>query len=549
VNKYLIINLTLVCALLAPPTAARPQAKGGQAAAESSRGNAEAISAAQLKDYLYFVASDEMEGRDTPSRGLDLTAKFIAMNLSRWGIKPGGDDGTYFQRIALRRDRPDIEKSNAELNGRDLKPGEDFLAQAVAGSARGPLVYAGSGWLVKSKNIDALQGVDVKDKIAVIAGGGLPKGVSFNDLPGEKQGEEWDNPQGYLARRGAKGIVVIPSSQLISNWARERQRLAERAPLSVEKFRKGGGPEIPVIVLAETAVTALLQGEKIDGPTMIKQAGGNDPGAAFDLSPEKKLSFKVAVKADRPTTQNVIGVLEGGDPALRSEYLAIGAHYDHVGVGNPVNGDAIYNGADDDGSGTVALLAMAEAFASGPRPKRSILFVWHAGEEKGLWGAKYFSEYPTIPLGQIVAQLNIDMIGRSKQPGDTNQRNQELTGPGEIYVIGSKMMSTDLGELSEAVNKSYLNLTFNYKYDDPKDPNRFFFRSDHYHYARKGIPIIFYFDGVHEDYHKPGDHPDKIDYRKMEKVARTIFATAWELSNRPARPRVDKQLPSELMGN
>lgn len=552
--KYLIINLTLACALTAPPAAARPQAKGGQAAAESSRGNVEAITAEQLKDYLYFVASDEMEGRDTPSRGLDLTAKFIALNLSRWGVKPGGDNGTYFQRIALRRGRPDLDKSSVELNGQKLKPGEDFLAQPVAGSARGPLVYVGHGWLVKSKNVDALQGVDVKDKIAVIvSGGGLPKGVTFGDLSGGKQGEDWETPQGYLAKRGAKGIVVIPSTQYLSNWARERQALTDRAPLAVEKFRKGDAAEIPSVVLSEKAATALLQGEKVDGPTMIKSAGGNEPGAPFDLSPEKKLHLTVAAKVETPSTQNVIGVLEGADPALKGEYVAVGAHYDHVGNAPPgcqkAGGDEICNGADDDGSGTVALLAMAEAFAAGPRPKRSILFVWHAGEEKGLWGAKYFNEYPTVALKEVVAQLNIDMIGRSKQQGDTNPRNQELTGPNEIYVIGSKMMSTDLGELSEAVNKSYLNLSFNYKYDDPKDPNRFFFRSDHYHYARKGIPIIFYFDGVHEDYHKPGDHPDKIDYRKMEKVARTIFATAWELANRPARPRVDKQLPSELMGN
>jgi Zn-dependent M28 family amino/carboxypeptidase len=194
-------------------------------------------------------------------------------------------------------------------------------------------------------------------------------------------------------------------------------------------------------------------------------------------------------------------------------------------------------------------MAIAEAFAKGPAPKRSILFVWHCGEEKGLWGSRYFTEYPTVPLNQIVTQLNIDMIGRSKKIGDTNPKNAELTGPNEIYVIGSKMMSTELGEVSEAVNKSFLKLSFNYKYDDPKDPNRFFFRSDHFNYAQKGIPIIFYFDGVHEDYHQPSDSPDKIDYQKMEKVARTIYVTGLTIANLPARPKVDKQLPSELTAN
>ena len=237
---------------------------------------------------------------------------------------------------------------------------------------------------------------------------------------------------------------------------------------------------------------------------------------------------------------------DGSDAKLKHEYVALGAHYDHVGVGVAVAGDSIYNGADDDGSGTVAVLAMAEAFARSPRAKRSLLFVWHTGEEQGLWGSKYFVEHPLFPLQRIVTQLNVDMIGRSRASGDTNPANEQLSGPDEIYVIGAKMMSTALGELSERVNQSFLKLAFNTKYDDPHDPNRFFFRSDHYHYARKGIPIIFYFNGVHEDYHKPSDHVDKIDFQKMEKVTRTIFATAWELANAPKRPVVDRKLPEAL---
>ena len=164
-----------------------------------------------------------------------------------------------------------------------------------------------------------------------------------------------------------------------------------------------------------------------------------------------------------------------------------------------------------------------------------------------MWGSRYFTEYPTIPLDHIVTQLNIDMIGRSKKDGDTEPRNKELSGPNQIYVIGSKMMSTELGELTERVNRSYLNLQYDYRYDDPNDPNRFFFRSDHFNYARKGIPIVFFFDGVHEDYHRPGDEPQKIDYMKMQNVARTVYLILWDIANRPARPKVDKQLPAQLM--
>ena len=174
--------------------------------------------------------------------------------------------------------------------------------------------------------------------------------------------------------------------------------------------------------------------------------------------------------------------------------------------------------------------------------------MWHAGEEKGLWGSRYFSENPTIPLNKIVTQLNIDMIGRSKKEGDANVRNANLSGPNEVYVIGSKMMSTELGELTERVNKDYLNLAFNYRYDDPTDPNRFFFRSDHYNYAKKGIPIVFFFDGEHEDYHRPGDEVQKIDFQKMEKITRTVYMLLWEVANLAARPKVDKQLPVLLSG-
>jgi len=197
---------------------------------------------------------------------------------------------------------------------------------------------------------------------------------------------------------------------------------------------------------------------------------------------------------------------------------------------------------DDDGSGTVSILEIAHAFLTGPRPKRSLIFVWHCGEEKGLWGSSYFTNHPTVDLSKVVTQLNIDMIGRSKKEGDTNPANNVLTGPKEIYVVGSTKMSTDLQKVSESVNKGFLNLSFNYKYDDPKDNERIFYRSDHYNYAHKGIPIIFYFDGVHEDYHRPSDEVSKIDFDKMSEVARTVYATGWTIANNAKRPVVDKPL-------
>jgi hypothetical protein len=530
------------------------------AAAEpvSPRGNVDGITAAQMRDYLHFVASDEMEGRDTPSRGLNLTAKFLAMNLSRWGFKPvGNGDGhleRYFQSFALTTRRVVPEESKATINGQDYSIGDGFIVAGASGStaaypgtAAGHLVFVGHGMVVKAKNVNAYQGVDVAGKIMVVADA-FPKGVDFRDFRG-KAGVDYDRAESYAAAHGAKGVIYLPSSSTISFWD---QRHKGSLNVSRPRLEAAKAPaRVPVITLSEKAATALMQGEKRDYEAIKTEMQNAMLGEAFDLSAAKQANFTVGVKVDAVMTQNVVAVWEGGDPVLKSEYVAVGAHYDHVGIGNcrRLGDDNICNGADDDGSGTVAVLAMAEALARGPRPKRSFLFVWHAGEEKGLWGSEYITDNPIIPNEQIITQLNIDMIGRSRKDGDTNKLNANLTGPNGIYVIGSQMMSSEVGKVSEDVNNAYLKLNFDYKYDAPNDPERFFYRSDHYNYAKKGIPIIFYFDGVHEDYHGAGDHAGKIDYEKMEKVTRTVFATGWKLANLAARPKVDKPLPAQLAGN
>lgn len=552
-RKFLL--LLLVVALLAPLSAIRAQSATSVTSAivpAAARESAEKITAAQLRDYLYFVASDEMEGRDTPSRGLDTVAKFLAMNLSRWGLKPAGDNGTYFQKISLRRSRLDPAKTQAEISGRKYTLGEDFFASLNPGTASGQVVYVGHGWVIKNKNIDAYRGVDIKDKIVVFYGGGLPKGASLTDLVGN-QGGDWDTPSEYAWKHGAKGAIIIPDSRVMSNLSARRQVTLERTgQYSVAAFEQKQAPGMPMITASAAMIKALFQGEKLDGTQILNMREAGLPGDSFELGTQKRVNFTVANAYEERQTQNVVAILEGSDPVLKNEYVAVGAHYDHVGIrtGAGVTGDKIFNGADDDGSGTVAVLAMAEALSHARvKPKRSILFIWHTGEERGLWGSQYFTDNPTVPLASIITQLNIDMIGRSKRAGDTSVGNRSLTGPDEIYVIGSKMMSKELGQLSEAVNKSYLNLSFNYLYDDPKDPNRFFFRSDHFNYARKGIPIIFYFDGEHEDYHKPTDTPDKIDYQKMEKVARTIHVTLLELANGKTRPKVDSPLSQEVINS
>lgn len=548
--------LTTLLVVSTPTTFAQRRVDRSKKAAPVSvatqRGTDE-ITAAQIQDYLTFIAADEMEGRDTPSRGLDLTAKYLASNLSRWGFKPAGDNGSFFQRIELRRDRADGGQTRVEYAGRALNPGTEYIPLPGMGNVSGQLVFAGNGWFVKSRNIDAYKEIDARGKIAVIfgsPGNQRPRGITSADQTG-KRGEDWMGVTEYARKQGVAGLIYVPDVTYLARWESTRRIVMERGSTVVAKFQTQQNAEpLPSIVISPEFANLLFAGERSNALALLSAYYGTGLPAPFQLNAAKTLTMNLAARTETIPTQNVVAVWEGSDPVLKNEYVALGSHYDHVGICVPAGPDSICNGADDDGSGTTAMLAMAEALFKAPtRPKRSVLFVWHAGEEKGLWGSRYFTEYPTIPLNQIVTQLNMDMIGRSKAPGDTNVRNKSLTGPNDIYVIGSTMMSTELGALVDTVNKAYLNLGYDKRYDDPSDPNRFFYRSDHINYARKGIPIIFFFDGEHEDYHRPGDSPDKIDYQKLEKVTRTVYMTLWEVAMLAARPKVDKPLPVQISVN
>lgn len=248
--------------------------------------------------------------------------------------------------------------------------------------------------------------------------------------------------------------------------------------------------------------------------------------------------FAVDTRRFKGDTQNVIAILEGTDPKLKAEYIGISAHYDHLGM-KQEGLDKVFNGADDDGSGTVSVLEIAHAFAMGPRPKRSMIFTWHAGEERGLLGSKYFTANPTIDLKNYVALFNIDMIGRTRFPDDNDPRDEKLTPPGEIYVIGTREMSDEFGDWVTKANLATQKLKLNYYYDQPSKPENLYRRSDHYMYALKGIPIAFFFDGVHQDYHQVSDEVGKIDFTKMESVSRMVYSMAFDAANNhPKRPKI-----------
>ena len=260
-----------------------------------------------------------------------------------------------------------------------------------------------------------------------------------------------------------------------------------------------------------------------DGTTLMsKVKAGTIASKAYKT--ELELSYTSQVQTEK--VSNVLGLLEGTDK--KDEYVVITAHYDHIGKRNDTT---IYYGADDDGSGTTGVLELAEAFvkakAEGKGPRRSILFMTVSGEEKGLWGSRYYSENPVYPLEKTTVDLNIDMIGRI---GTEYLKDKDSTN--YVYIIGDDKLSSDLAPITDMINNKYMSMKLDRKYNDPKDPNRFYFRSDHYNFAEKGVPIIFYFNGTHADYHRPTDTPDKINYPMMAKRAQLVFYTAWEMANR-----------------
>lgn len=471
-----------------------------------------AVSTDDLKEYLSILASDALEGRETGKRGQKMAAAFIASHFQELGFA-GPVNGGYYQPVELYSS----SVTEAYVKAGQLKlenyGGVIYLGSTDSnGEVSIPVVFAGNG-----SEADFNQ-VDVKDKAVFFF---------------TKEMRITNSKTVAMAREKGAKLIIVCNTETVADfdmYAAQIKGFISGGRLSVEKPKPSNNAGL-FLVSPEAA-------EKIMATTVdkLRKAAAQDPSKnALKKVKPSSIQYKVVTAVNVTRTENVLGYLEGTDK--KDELVVITAHYDHIGKKKSGEGDLINNGADDDGSGTVSVLAIANAFAKakkeGKGPRRSILFMTVTGEEKGLLGSSYYSEHPIFPLANTVVDLNIDMVGR-RDP-------QHKDSAPYVYVIGSDKLSTDLHNLSEQTNKTYTNLAFDYTYNDQNHPDQLYYRSDHWNFAKKNIPIIFYFDGIHEDYHKPSDEVSKIEFDLLTKRAQVVFYTAWEIANRDARLKIDTE--------
>ena len=522
------------------------------------------ITAGDLMTRLYKFADDSMMGRAVGTIYNDMGTAYIESEVRRLGLQPAGDNGTYFQKVPIYQRRLD-STSTIRADGMTLKAGTDFTAEAD-GFAR-PLestqaIFVGP-WVDTTANIPA---DSVRGKILIFALGGISPSADANKFLASNGFQKWKEMQ-----EAAAAYAIIRGEALSPSLV--RAALASTTPRYLQ--------DTVQMVLSITRQAA-------EGLLGAPQSAWKNRLAGKPIAPEIRF-----IDTSLPG-RNVVAIQPGTDPVLKNQYVAIGAHNDHVGlrpqavdhdsikaymqvvrpqgadspnrpptaeetarvktildslraIGSPRR-DSIHNGADDDASGSMTVLEIAEAFAKGSqKPKRSIVFVWHTGEERGLWGANYFTAHPTVPRDSIVAQLNMDMVGRGGAgdvTGEDLEKKELRGGEGYVQLIGSRRLSTEMGDLLEKVNQEKkLGLRFDYAMDANGHQQNIYCRSDHYEYAKFGIPITFITTGGHADYHQVTDEPQYIEYPHMTKVAQFVYESALAIANLPHRLKVDKPKP------
>lgn len=551
-----------------------------------------AIRPDDLREWLGYLASDELEGRATFSEGLGLAAAYIAGQLRTLGVRPGGDGGSYFQRVRVLGVKSSSRSTlTVSVGGRTrtFKDGDGLsFPKNVGGKRRLELdqvEFVGYGLDAPLVPYADYAGKDVKGRAVVWLGAAGPEAVDQRqyrrllsgrhryateqmqaaaslgpELPRFRPGQE-PEPDAGASPSPAPSVApaAAPAAAPDAAAAGGFGRAALPTPdfTTVQRLDK---PLPPNVTARDELLEFLFSAADVKYAELKQRAEKRAPLPRFTLR-DVKLVFELDADYQVVRTQltrNVVGILDGSDARLRDSYVGFGAHYDHVGyaegeIGPGPNGqerrlgapgrvkdgalaDRFWNGADDDGSGSATLLGIAKAAAAGPRPRRSLLFVWHTGEERGLYGSRYFADYPSVPADRIVAQLNMDMVGRNR-----DDRPEE---EGTVYLVGSDRISTELHNLSEDANASLgAPLKLDYELNDPTDLEQVYYRSDHYSYAATGIPIIFYTTGLHADYHFNSDSVEKIRFDKMARVGSLVLATGLRVANLGHAPARDNRGP------
>ncbi|MFI5151566.1 MAG: M28 family peptidase [Bacteroidia bacterium] len=488
---------------------------------------AQQISSAVLKKHLEVLASDAYEGRETGRKGQKMAADYIKAEFRRLNLKPGNDT-SFLQSYPLVVRKPG--NITLSIAGSPYVYRKDFYTSRVPDFhdqtyETGELYFLGYGINDSASAFNDYQKTsDLKGKtIVVFKGEPVRKDgkylLSGTDKPGDWT-ESIFNKLNAARKAGVKTMLIV-SAEDPSSARFNGKGGGERMQLPIEH----SDPNELVVLYVSAEMGNRIMGTDLS--SLLKKRGIKRTNKPY----VHKALLKLQIQRDDPgySGENVIGILEG--TTKKKEYLFITAHYDHLGI---INGE-VYNGADDDGSGTVTVLNLARAFVkareSGHGPERSIVFMTFSGEEKGLLGSEWFVDHPCIALENIVCDLNIDMIGRVD--------DAHIQDPAYVYVIGSDKLSSRLHAINENANATYSHLKLDYTYNDVNDPNRFYYRSDHYNFAKNNIPVIFYFNGTHADYHKETDEIQKINFELMEQRARLVFFTAWELVHMPERITVD----------
>jgi hypothetical protein len=518
------------------------------------------ISQDDLRTWLTYISSDELQGRLVYTEGLGLAGAYIAEHLKEWNVKPGGDRGSYFQEVRVQGVRTRSNSSvTVTVNGqsRTFKDGEGVTFarnQGAKQTVSGEAAFAGYGLTFGPLQHNDYERRSVNGKVAVFLGRTGPKGLTpaHNRIL---------NARGRTAIEAQRAVATITHTSPNPPAPPSNVPAAQRVDFQTAQRLDARIP--PQITASDDFFAFVFSASGTDYATLRSATEKQEPLPALSLS---GVSITINVDAaydivQTRLTRNVVGMIEGSDSALKDTYVLLGAHYDHIGYEQfsfgdrrnaiasctgqtrptPRLGDIINNGADDDGSGTVTLMALAKAFSRGQRLKRSLLFVWHTSEEGGLNGSRFMADHPTVSLEKVSALLNIDMIGRN--------RCDEASEANTVYVVGADRISTELHNLNEDANAALSSpLTLNYELNDPSDLESIYTRSDHYSYASKGVPIIFFTTGLHRDYHYVTDEVDKIEFPKMARVAALVYGTAARVANLDHQPRRDNRGPRRGKG-